>query len=146
MCLWMHLSICQETMQKNAQQNTSNNVLRDSPWSVILSQCWLPFFPQEPDINHPVFESGMNQREHTSDSQRLSTDIMTVAELRSGTLLNKEQPDLEKMHSSRLLWHGTSPVSFSCGCYCQDGDRQFSVHRAIVKTFNFPLLGAETIH
>lgn len=31
----------------------------------------------ESHINHLLFETGMNQEEHTSDGQSASTDIMT---------------------------------------------------------------------
>lgn len=62
----------------------------------------------ESHINHLLFETDMNQREHTSHGQRPSTDIMTETESGSGTLLNNQQPDLQKIHSSRLTecrWH-----------------------------------------
>lgn len=47
----------------------------------------------ESHINH-LFESSENQREHTSDSWRISSDIMTEAESGSVILLNNQQPDL----------------------------------------------------
>ena len=50
----------------------------------------------ESHINHLLFESDMNQGEHTSDGQRPSTDIMTATESGSGTLLNNQQLDLQK--------------------------------------------------
>lgn len=39
---------------------------------------------------------------------------MTEAESESGTLLNNQQLDLQKMHSSRLLWQSAGDMLFSC--------------------------------
>lgn len=50
----------------------------------------------ETHINHLLFETDMNQRKHTSDSQRASADIKTERKSGSGTLLNIQQLDLTK--------------------------------------------------
>lgn len=54
----------------------------------------------ESHINHLLFETDMNQREHTSDGQ--SADRMT--ESASATLLKIQQLDLNKTQRSSLLW------------------------------------------
>lgn len=56
----------------------------------------------ESHINHLLFEADTNQREHTSDGQSASSDIMTESAL--ATQLKIQQLDLNKTQRSSLLW------------------------------------------
>lgn len=123
MCLWTKLSICQETMHRNVQQILqTSRCERRSVKCHFQPSLSVPTSHLESHINHLLFETDRNQKETHFRQPETSTDIMTEAESESGTLLNNQQLDLQKMHSSRLLWQSAGDMLFSCNCYCSDGD------------------------
>lgn len=91
-------------------------------------------------INHPLFESDMNQRERPSDGHRASTDIMKETE--SEALLSIQQLDFKELHCSRCLRYSEGDMSLSCDYYCSDGDSSVSlvIEPSLIKTINFFLL------